>query len=173
MEREESTESRQEVSYTLRNHQLGDMGYITYLHAIHVATAYGWGEPFEAMVGEITSNFQKNYNPKRERCIIAEKKGEIIGCVFLVDAGDNVAKLRLLYVSPEARGLGLAQALVNEVIKIAEQIKYDKMVLWTTNVLDAARYIYRKAGFELVHEEPNKEFGEELIGETWERKLNS
>lgn len=54
------------------------------------------------MVGEITSEFQKNYNPERERCIIAEKDGVIIGCIFLVDGGNNQAKLRLLYVSPEA-----------------------------------------------------------------------
>lgn len=162
----------QKDSYILREHQLGDMGYITYLHAIHVATAYGWGEPFEAMVGEITSEFQKNYNPERERCIIAEKEGDIIGCIFLVDGGNNQAKLRLLYVSPEARGLGLAQKLVEEVIKIAREFEYDKIQLWTTNILEAARYIYKKFGFTLVHEEPNQEFGEDLIGETWEMELD-
>lgn len=158
-------------SYHLRDHQLGDMGYITYLHAIHVATEYGWGEPFEAMIGEITSEFQKNYNPDRERCVVAERNGEIIGCVFLVDAGENVAKLRVLFVSPEARGLGLAQVLVDEVIKIAKEVNYDKIELWTMNTLKAARYIYKKAGFEIVHEEPNREFGEDLIGETWELNL--
>lgn len=157
--------------YFLRPHRLGDVGLITHLHGKHVSPHYGWGEPFEALVGKITSDFQKNYQPERERCIVAERNGEMIGCIFLVDDGKNIGKLRLLYVSPDSRGLGLGKRLVDEVICFAKEVGYDKIMLWTNDILKPARHIYSKAGFQLVHEEPNEEFGEGLIGETWELKL--
>jgi hypothetical protein len=38
-------------------------------------------------------------------------------------------------------------------------------------VLGAARHVYAQAGFELVREEPNRDFGHDLVSETWELKL--
>ena len=52
-----------------------------------------------------------------------------------------------------------------------KQVGYQKLTLWTNSVLHAARHIYDKLGFSLVHEEPHHSFGHDLIAETLELML--
>jgi DNA-binding MarR family transcriptional regulator/GNAT superfamily N-acetyltransferase len=157
--------------YFLRQHEPGDMGWVVHMHGRLYAKEYGWDERFEALVAQICSEFINNYNPNRERCWIAEMDGQIVGSVFVVQDSEEVAKLRLLLVDPRVRGLGLGTRLVDECIRFARRKGYKKLVLWTNSVLEDARKIYKKAGFELVEQEPHHSFGHALIGETWEKLL--
>jgi DNA-binding MarR family transcriptional regulator/GNAT superfamily N-acetyltransferase len=157
--------------YVLRQHEPGDMGWIVHMHGRLYAEEYGWDERFEALVAQICSDFIRGYNPDRERCWIAEMDGQVVGSVMVVQESEDTAKLRLLLIDPRARGLGLGKRLVDECIRFARRKGYKKLVLWTNHVLVAARNIYQKAGFVKVKEEPHRNFGPELIGETWELEL--
>jgi len=155
----------------IRGHAPGDIGWIIHRHGALYAAEYGWDETFEGLVAEIAGRFLKAHDPARERCWVAEREGEILGSVFVVDGGDGVAKLRLLYVEPSARGGGLGRRLVDEALRFAARAGYRKMTLWTNDILVAARRVYEAAGFRLVAAEPHRSFGKALTGETWEKDL--
>jgi DNA-binding MarR family transcriptional regulator/N-acetylglutamate synthase-like GNAT family acetyltransferase len=163
--------SDRDRSFILRMHQPGDMGWIVHRHGVLYATEYRWDERFEALVARVTADFIENFDPKQERCWVAEKNGEIVGCVFLVKKTERVAQLRLLLVEPAARGLGLGTRLVDECVRFARQAGYRKIFLWTNKVLTAAQHIYKTAGFHVTHEERHRLFGDEQIGQTWELEL--
>ena len=157
--------------YVLRTHGPGDMGWVISSQGELYAQEYGWDETFEALVAEICAKFLRDFDPKRERCWIAERKGRNVGAIFCVNKGDNVAQLRLLHVDAEARGLGIGHRLVEECIRFARQCGYSKIVLWTNDVLHAARRIYQQAGFVLTEEEQHHSFGHDLVGQFWELPL--
>ena len=149
----------------------GDIGWIIHRHGLLYAREYGWNEQFEALVGQVASEFLRKNNPKRERCWIARMDGRIVGSVFLVEQSKTTAKLRLLYVEPEARGHRIGRALVDRCIRFARRAGYRKVVLWTNSVLHAARRIYEDVGFKLIDEKPNEMFGPKLTAQTWELRL--
>ena len=161
------------IPYLLRQHQPGDMGWIVHRQAILYAEEYGWDETYEALAAEIVAQFIKNYDPKHERCWIAEKDGARVGAVFVAKASEEVAKLRLLHVEPGARGCGIGKRLVEECVRFARNAGYQKITLWTQSILHAARHIYKQLGFRVVNEEQHHSFGKDLTAETWELSLRT
>jgi len=161
------------LSYILRPHQPGDFGWVIHRHGVLYAEEYGLDMGFEALVARIAATFIENFDDRRERCWIAERDGEIAGSVLLVKESEEIAKLRLLYVEPKARGLGIGSRLVGECIGFARRAGYRKITLWTNDVLVSARRIYEAAGFHLEHEEAHHSFGRDLVGQYWELPLKA
>ncbi len=159
------------LPYLLRPHRPGDMGWVVHRHGVLYAREYGWDESFEALVAEIAAKFIRHLDPTAERCWIAEREGQNVGCVFLVRHSRRVAQLRLLLVEPSCGGLGIGRRLVEECTVFARQAGYRKIVLWTQSLLHPARIIYAAAGYRLIREEPHHSFGHDLVGETWELTL--
>jgi DNA-binding MarR family transcriptional regulator/N-acetylglutamate synthase-like GNAT family acetyltransferase len=152
----------------LRDLLVGDVGWITHRQAILYAQEYGWDASYEALVAEILAGFVKSHDAGRERAWTAEVDGAIAGSIFLMrSARPDTARLRLLYVEPSARGLGIGRKLVAACIEQAREAGYRKLELWTNSVLVSARRIYEAAGFLLQAEEPHHSFGRDLVGQTW------
>ena len=159
------------ASVTLRPHRPGDIGWVISRHGALYAKEFGWDISFEAMVARIGAQFIEKFQPQLERAWIAECNDERVGAVFIVRKSKTTAKLRMLLIEPDARGLGLGKRLVNQSITFARAAGYRKITLWTHDVLAAARSIYQSAGFELVSSKPNQAFGKSLNTEVWELKL--
>ena len=155
----------------LRAPRHGDFGWIVTRHAELYAQEYNWTEPFEGLCAQIVADFVNNYDPKLERCWIAELNGENVGCVMLVKDSTSVARLRLLLVDPKARGLGLGQRLVDECVTFAREAGYAKITLWTHSILTAARHVYEKVGFTLTSSEPRHTWSKDVVAEFWDLEL--
>ena len=155
----------------LRPHRIGDIAHVVARQAVVYAEEFGWNGTYEGLAAEIAGKFLQDFDPATEGCWIAERSGRVIGSVFIVDAGNGVAQLRLLYVERETRGLGVGKLLVDQVIAFARDKGYRKIRLWTQSDLVAARKVYAAAGFKLVESKPHHSFGKDLIGEYWELEL--
>ncbi len=155
----------------LRTLQPGDLGWVVQQHGILYAQEYGWNWEFEALVASICAEFVKNFQPQWERCWIAELNGQRVGSVFVVRKDASTAQLRMLILTPEARGMGLGAKLTDEALAFARSKGYKTMVLWTNSILLAARAIYAKRGFKLMASKAYDGFGQALVSETWELDL--
>ena len=162
---------REPVAYVLRPPRAGDMGWVVQRHGVLYAQEYGYDEHFEALVATIVAKFVAHFDARRERCWIAERAGEPVGCIFLVKSSKRIGKLRLFLVEPTVRGVGIGARLIEECVRFARSAGYRRIRLWTQSELLAARRLYARAGFRLIAEEPHHSWSKDLVSETWELKL--
>lgn len=152
--------------------QPGDLGWVVMTHGEMYAAQFGWNTEFEALVAKIVSDYAVDHDPAKEAAWVAEADDVRAGCIFCV-AGEEeaTAKLRILLVDPAVRGFGLGTKLVDECLRFAKKAGYERITLWTNDVLASARRIYEAAGFELVDEKKHHSFGHELVGQYWSREF--
>ena len=167
------TETTGDATVVVRPYRISDVGWAIERHGRLYAEEFGWNGEFEALVATLFARFASHHDPQSERFWIAEAGGERVGCVFVVRSDDDprAAQLRCLLVDPKGRGLGIGRRLVEECIGFAKSARYERMVLWTNDVLTAARRIYEAAGFSLTEESRHRSFGQDLVGQTWSRTL--
>ncbi|WP_405799178.1 GNAT family N-acetyltransferase [Streptomyces sp. NBC_01506] len=156
----------------LRGPLPGDLGWMVQRHGAVYAAEYGWDARFEGLVARIVADFAADHDERLERVWIAELDGRPVGSVMCVrDEAPGTARLRLLLVEPEARGHGLGERMVEAVVDFARDAGYREVVLWTNDVLSAARKLYVRAGFTLVAEKPHRSYGADLVGQDWRLPL--
>ena len=153
--------------WMLRPFATGDLGVIASRQSILYKESNGWGAGMERLVLQVCGDFLRDHVPGRSGCWVADRDGAVAGSVFVVDAGDGVAQLRLLYVEPSARGLGIGRALVDRCVDFARHAGYRELMLWTHSVLTPARALYASTGFVHRSTDLHHEFGEPVDGETW------
>ncbi|MFE2042656.1 GNAT family N-acetyltransferase [Streptomyces sp. NPDC059477] len=152
----------------------GDLGWIVQRNAALYTAEYGWNGDYEGLVARIVADFAADHDPRLERAWIAELDGRPVGCVLCVrDEAPATARLRLLLVEPDARGLGIGDLLVTAVTDFARAAGYRDLVLWTNDILTAARRIYQRHGFVLVAQQPHRSFGKDLVGQDWRLELRA
>jgi DNA-binding MarR family transcriptional regulator/GNAT superfamily N-acetyltransferase len=158
---------------TVRPYRVGDVGWAIEQHGMAYAKEFGWNVEFEALVATLFARFATHHDPESEQFWVAEVNGERVGCVFVVrnEKDPRAAQLRCLLVDPRGRGLGVGRRLVDECIHFAKSAGYERMLLWTNDILIAARRIYEAAGFSLVEESRHHSFGHDLVGQIWARTL--
>jgi DNA-binding MarR family transcriptional regulator/GNAT superfamily N-acetyltransferase len=157
--------------YIVRPHRTGDIGLIVHYNAVRFAEDYGFNQEFEALAAEKAGEFLRNYNPARERCLVAEMDDRLVGSVFLVRHTDDVGEVRLLYVAPEARGIGIGKQMLSELMRFARHAGYKKLVMRTESVVEYAVPLFEAAGMKIARETPHHRFGQNLVGQDWEMAL--
>lgn len=162
---------RVRAPFTLREHRLGDIGRIIHACAVQFAADYGWSHEFEAELADRAAKFIRGYHPGRERCLVVEIDGHLVGSVFLMKQSDEVCEALLPYVSPEARGMGIGSHLMKELVTFARSAGYRRLLLRTESVLEFAASMFQAAGMKLVRETPHRRFGRDSIGQDWELSL--
>ncbi|MBZ0260564.1 MAG: bifunctional helix-turn-helix transcriptional regulator/GNAT family N-acetyltransferase [Hyphomicrobiales bacterium] len=159
------------TDYILRRDRVGDLGIVASRQGLIYEQEYGWDKTYEALAAKILSEFVNRNDAGNERAWIAESHGAILGSVYLMKEDADTARLRLLHVEPQARGLGLGKKLVSECTSFAREAGYKRIVLWTQSSLTAARKLYVEEGYKLIKQEPHHSFGKDHVGETWELVL--
>ena len=158
--------------FTLRSHRPGDIGYITYRHAMFYSQTYGFDATFDAYVASGLSQFIMQYDSQKEHLWVAEEGTTPVGSIAIVKKEDTVAQLRWFLVEPQVRGRGLGKKLLHEAIAFCKRNNYRKIILWTISNLYAARKLYELFDFQVINNKTHQIWGQELTEELWELELN-
>jgi N-acetylglutamate synthase-like GNAT family acetyltransferase len=159
------------VGYVLRPHVIGDMGWVLQRHGLIYAREYGWGKEFEAHVAGTIVKFMEQHDPNHERFWIAELEGDLVGCACVARAFEGSANLDLLLVDPSTRRQGIGTRLLDECIRFAREARYRSISVSVADVMQAARRLFKAAGFHQIHECPTRRFEHDFVLETWELAL--
>ena len=155
----------------IRSFEPSDAEWLVQQHRELYARDEGFDDSFGDLVAEILEDFVANHNPDREAGWIAERDGERLGSIFCVSLSEETAKLRLFLVTPEARGSGLAQRLLETCTGFAREIGCREIVLWTHESHRAACALYRRNGWTLISSVPARSFGVDVVEQHWRTDL--
>ncbi|MEM8577123.1 MAG: GNAT family N-acetyltransferase [Pseudomonadota bacterium] len=144
----------------------GDTDWLVERHQTLYAEAEGFDATFGPLVRSILEDFAARHDPAREAGWIAEEGGRL-GSIFCVRGPEDLAKLRLFLLVPEARGRGLGGQLLDTCLSFAKARGYAGLTLWTHESHRAACALYARRGFTCTRSAPVHSFGVDLVEQTW------
>lgn len=155
----------------LRDPRPGELGHIIQRHGELYAREQGFDQRFEALVAEIAARFVLDHDPENERLWIADVDGRFAGSVMICRDQGTTARLRLFLVEPEIRGRGVGKVLINECVRFSRARGYQRITLSTVNRLHAARSLYERVGFRVIHEKPARRWSQDVVDQEWMLEL--
>ncbi len=155
-----------ENAINVRTHRIGDLGYITYRHAVLYKEEYGLGPVFEEYLLEGLLAFSRSVQPGT--IWIAEDGDQIVGSIAMAGVDGETAQLRWFLIEPEYRGIGLGRRLMTVAMDHCREKGYRKVFLWTFSDLNAARHLYKEYGFHITEEHPNDSWKPGIVEERWD-----
>ncbi|MFP3568625.1 GNAT family N-acetyltransferase [Paraburkholderia sp. SIMBA_030] len=155
----------------LRPPRAGECGWLVHRQAQWFAAEYGWDQSFEGLLARVVADYSQRHDPVREMCWIAEQDGMVVGSVCIVGVSTTVAGMRLLWVEPDVRRLGIGTQLMSEGVRFARRAGYSKLTLTTASTLKEPQRLCERAGFQLAGTSAERRFGKDLTIERWELAL--
>jgi ribosomal protein S18 acetylase RimI-like enzyme len=147
------------VTYALRDFRAGDADAVNRVALAafeQYRDAYADWPAFSANIGRMAALAE------HAELIVADADHDIVGAVAYVAPGRPRSALferewpliRMLVVTPGARGRGIGRALTEECIRRAERDRAPLIALHTTPIMTVALPLYRRMGFTLLREAP-------------------
>lgn len=113
-------------------------------------------EAFEAYIArslvEEMDRISAYYDERGGAFWVACRYSDIVGMFGLEPFDDRSFELRRMYVSPTARRLGIASAMLRFAEKECLRMEIRRMELSTSELQPAAVELYRRAGYSLIRE---------------------
>lgn len=156
---------------TLREPRAGELGWLVHREAQYFAGEHGWDQRFEASLAQMIGTFAHERDAARETCWVADQEGMLVGSAFVVKASPTVARVRMLFVEPHVRQLGVGTQLLDECVRFARRAGYASIEMSLANVLDGARRLVEQAGFQWAEASRAACYGREIVLERWTREL--
>ena len=153
----------------------GCIGRIAELHARYYHPLVGFGLPFEAKVARELAAFCERMDSQRDGLWLALQHGEVHGSIAIdgAHAAQDGAHLRWFITSDALRGSGIGKQLLSTAMDFCDAQGYGHSYLWTFDGLGAARHLYEKHGFQLVHQQAGTQWGAEVHEQRFERRLQT
>jgi GNAT superfamily N-acetyltransferase len=151
-------------------YQPSAIGRIVALHADFYSKLVSFGLPFEAKVAHELAAFCENYDTDRDGLWLAMQNGSIEASIAIdgSHAAKEGAHLRWFIASDATRGSGIGTELMTLAMAFCATRNYKSVYLNTFAGLDAARHLYEKHGFKLVHEQRGTMWGVEVNEQRFE-----
>jgi ribosomal protein S18 acetylase RimI-like enzyme len=141
----------------------GDRDAMVALHQGIYPEVYGVAQSFVDDVAAALDGVIARGWPNRpgDGVWIIERAGEVCGCLALSDEGDGEGRVRFFLLAPELRGRGVGRQMLDELMELAREAGYQRLVLATFDELTTAARLYRSHGFRVVREDRAPRWGRE------------
>ena len=152
----------------------GCIGRIAELHAHYYHPLVGFGLPFESRVARELAAFCDDFKVERDGlwlAVDAADSNKVHGSIVIdgSHATETGAHLRWFITSNATRGSGIGGQLLQHAMDFCAAKGCKHVYLNTFAGLDAARHLYEKFGFVLVHQQTGKQWSAEVTEQRFEK----